>query len=229
MQPYSSNTSISNTSNMMSKDGYSDLADHDLQPVYIERPMMTPLQPWMTSTITSAAGSNQQQLNYNQMYNNNNSFLSTPAPITSNVASCMPTITSSPFPPPLVGGTSSPSASTSTVTPLPAINSINQQPCNDNMIPNKYIMSNNNTTDFMPQQQANATYHYSPSPSPTHYRQNSIGSDSSQDFDDQTPTTTTSKRGSGENKSTVKKREKALERNRQGMTILSLRLIIAQK
>lgn len=228
MQPYSSNSSISNANIMGANgDGYSDLADQSLQPVYIETPM---LEPWMTSSPEQQQ-QQQQQSNYQQMYSNNNSsFLSTPPRmISASAAPCIPTmINDNSFPPPLIGGSASSPSSATTMTPPPHATTPFHS---NNLISNNYMTPRGNefaaTATPQLQQHAHASYYshkrdFSPSPSlPTHYRNNSIGSESSLEFLDdqqtQTSSNSNSKQGSGSKSTSVKKRENALERNRQGM------------
>lgn len=216
MHPYS-NTSITPTGIIgKNSENYGDLTDHDLShQVYVDRPMMTPLQPWMAANTPNE----HTQSNYNQMYNNNASFMSSSPSSSSSVStSCMPSISNA-YPPPLVGGASpalpslSSSRSQSQQPPLPQQQQQHQQHRNNNMISDTYAVPNHNHSEY--HASMTSGYHsykqeYSPSPSPPlHHRSNSIASDSSNDEREHS-----SRSGGG--KVNGKKREKALERNRQG-------------
>lgn len=210
MHPYS-NTSITATGIIgKNSENYGDLTDHDLSHhVYLDRPMMTPLQPWMTTGTPN----DHQQSNYNQMYSNNSSFISSSPSSSSSVSTgCMPSITNA-YPPPLVGGSSS---------ALPSLSSSRSQSQQQSqqsqhrMISDTYVMPNNSHSEYQAPMAPGYHSHkqeYSPSPSPPRHRSNSIASDSSNDEREHIT-------GSSGARATGKKREKALERNRQGNILI---------
>lgn len=235
MHPYQ-NTTISNAT-IVDKHGeaYSDLTGHEINHhVYVDRPMMNPLQPWSSTSHSNKSHHDQQQQgnNYNhQMYNSNNpSFLMSSSPSSTPSISaangCMPNNGS--YTPPLVNGS---------LSSLPPISSSftahQQQPqlprsSNTHTVSDNYVISNDNNVGdcqiqhntTMPSVYRHNQAEYVSSPSPPHYRSNSIASDSSnpsssqyQDFEENE--CDSNNRGGG--KAPLKKREKALERNRQGI------------
>lgn len=235
MHPYQ-NTTISNAT-IVGKHGeaYSDLTGHGINHhVYVDRPMMNPLQPWLSTSHSNKSHHDQQQQcnNYNhQTYNGNNpSFLmpaSPSAPSIPTINGCMSNNGS--YTPPLVNGSLSSLLSTSSSftthqqqSPPPPRSS------NTLTVSDSYVSSNDNSLgDYqiqhnttMPSLYQHNQAEYISSPSPPHYRSNSIASDSSnpsssqyQGFEENE--CDSNKRGGG--KAPLKKREKALERNRQGI------------
>ncbi|GAN07768.1 hypothetical protein MAM1_0175c07272 [Mucor ambiguus] len=180
------------------ENSYSDLTDHELNPQiqYVERPMMAPLEPWMTATSAPPAHPSSSQQSHYYTPNENGSFLPTPPSSTHPRQSQQ--LHQLPQHPQQHNGFSN----------LEFI-------ANSSNVPVNYQHSHQHPHQV-----------YSPSPSPPRYRQGSIASDSSNpsstpygDLDDHPSQSSRNHAGGGGNtgdtRMTVNKRDKALERNRQ--------------
>lgn len=180
---------------------YSDLTDQELNNPhiqYVERPMMAPLEPWMAAANAPPPSANSQQQHYYNA-NENGSFLPTPP------------------------GSSHPRQSHQ-LQQLPQ-----QQQQQQNSFANHEFMSNSSSNvpvNYQHSHQHHRHQVYSPSPSPPRYRQGSVASDSSNpsstpygeldEHSSQSSRNHAGGGGGGGTKMTVNKRDKALERNRQG-------------
>ena len=211
MQPYS-NQIIPNTT-VITKHGddYTDLTEHQ---IYAERHLATPLQPWMTTNNTPDEN---HHSSYAQMYSSSHASFLPSAPSSSPTAYA-PSIHPSSFPPPLVGGSTSilPPFSPSRQRDITHGNSESYMLSNSGEYQHPQ-MANTGLPAFNPHEQ-----NYSPSPSPPQrYRNNSILSDSSNPacspHHDELEEDRYSRQKTG--KTPVKKRERALEKNRQGKII----------
>jgi hypothetical protein len=175
------------------ENNYSDLTDQEVNPhiQYVERPMIAPLESWMTTNAPPHSTVNMQQTSY---YNTNENGSLLPTPPTSN---------------------------------NPGQLQKQQRISMENGFTSHEFMANGSNVPVNYHQ-----YHqvYSPSPSPPRYRQGSIASDSSNpsttpygELDEPSSQFSRNHAGgeggggtSGGTKLTVNKRNKALERNRQG-------------
>lgn len=174
------------------ENNYSDLTDQELnsQMQYVERPMMAPLESWMTTNApTPHSAADTQQSNYYNT-NENSTFLPTP-PVSNNPRQ---------------------------------FHQQQRMPMENGFTSHEFMANGNNIS---------VNYHqvYSPSPSPPRYRQGSIASDTSipslahyGELDEPSSQFSRNDAGggggggtSGGTKLTANKRDKALERNRQGI------------